>query len=550
MKPLNLTLMAVVVLVASGLSAATLEYASNSTTPPSPSTVTNAAPTRTIAPAPVNLPPVASEALRMSEAGISDDVIASYIQSSAGSCTLDADQIVYLRDVGLSSAVLNALVAHNQAPANGPAETPNSVGGQTGSSPTAPATNGPSAQFYDALAPYGTWVDVPGYGWCWQPTVVVINPSWQPYSDEGCWLWTDNGWYWNSYYAWGWAPFHYGRWCQYPRYGWLWCPDNVWGPAWVCWRDYPGYCGWAPLPPGAFFTAGLGWTFNGLAVGFDFGFGLGPGCFTFCDYDNFCRRHPFGHFRRGPGAEHFFRDSRVNNNFAADMHHGFINRGIDPSRIEAATHTRIPQVAVRELPRGAGRGRDLTMPDRLTRNGNASVIYRPDRSISVPRNPFLPGHDAQVAGRRGGFTGDTGAGNASRFQSVRTTGPQAPTTRVPWDNPHGGEAMRHWGGVGNFQPTPSAPAWHSAAPAYVQRGSSSWSASHSAGSAPASGETRSWGSGGSSGGGMHFSGGGGNSGGGGMHFSGGGGGNWGGGGMHSSGGGGNWGGGGGGGSHR
>ena len=27
--------------------------------------------------------------------------------------------------------------------------------------------------FYDTLAPYGTWVEVEGYGRCWRPTVVV-----------------------------------------------------------------------------------------------------------------------------------------------------------------------------------------------------------------------------------------------------------------------------------------------------------------------------------------------------------------------------------------
>ena len=86
--------------------------------------------------------------------------------------------------------------------------------------------NGAAADFYNSLAPYGTWVNVPDYGWCWQPTVVVVNSAWQPYCNNGCWLWTDQGWYWNSYYSWGWAPFHYGRWCQYPGYGWLWCPDT------------------------------------------------------------------------------------------------------------------------------------------------------------------------------------------------------------------------------------------------------------------------------------------------------------------------------------
>src|SRR5205814_3952510 len=54
------------------------------------------------------------------------------------------------------------------------------------------------AGFYDALAPYGSWVDVDGYGRCWQPTVEVADPNWQPYLDCGRWVYTDCGWYWMS----------------------------------------------------------------------------------------------------------------------------------------------------------------------------------------------------------------------------------------------------------------------------------------------------------------------------------------------------------------
>jgi len=539
--------MAVTVLAAAGLSAAAVSDTNHLASAPSPFAPTNAVPTRILAPTQVNLPPVAAEVLRMSEAGISDDVITAYIQNSANTYSLDADQIVYLRDVGVSSAVLNALTAHSQ-PASGGAATEAAggpAGTQNGFSQAVPATtasstpvSGPADSFYDTLAPYGTWLYVPAYGWCWQPTVVVVNPAWQPYCNDGCWLWTDNGWYWNSYYAWGWAPFHYGRWCQYPGYGWIWCPDRIWGPAWVCWRNYPGYCGWAPLPPGACFTAGIGWTFNGVAVGFNFGFGLGPRCFTFCDYNHFCGRHSFGYFYRGRSADRFFHNSAVDNNFAADAHHGFINRGIDPSRIEGATHTRIPQVAVRELPRGAGRGADLTMPDRLTRNGNSAMIYRPGPNIAVRQNPFLPGHDAQFASRQNGFTatrGFTGSrvvANAPQFQSGRPNGLSHPTPAPGWNYSHGAERMRQWGGVGNFQETRSQPApnyrqnsyaWHSApvwhaAPSYAGHSAPSWSGSHFSGSSSV-GEARSWG-GAQVGGGQSF-------GGGGMHFGGGGG--WGGG---------------------
>ena len=61
---------------------------------------------------------------------------------------------------------------------------------------------------------------------------------------------TEYGNMWTSDYAWGWAPFHYGRWTHDSYYGWVWIPDNEWGPAWVSWRSSSDYYGWAPMGPG------------------------------------------------------------------------------------------------------------------------------------------------------------------------------------------------------------------------------------------------------------------------------------------------------------
>ena len=35
--------------------------------------------------------------------------------------------------------------------------------------------------FYNDLSPYGTWAELAGVGWCWQPRVVLINHGWRPY---------------------------------------------------------------------------------------------------------------------------------------------------------------------------------------------------------------------------------------------------------------------------------------------------------------------------------------------------------------------------------
>jgi len=107
--------------------------------------------------------------------------------------------------------------------------------------------------FYEPLSAQGYWVEVGSYGRCWHPYAVDV--SWRPYC-EGTWVWTDDGWYWQSDEPWGWACYHYGRWAYDPYYGWVWAPDTVWGPSWVCFREGGGYCGWAPLPPGVAFGFG------------------------------------------------------------------------------------------------------------------------------------------------------------------------------------------------------------------------------------------------------------------------------------------------------
>ncbi|HTS19686.1 MAG TPA: DUF6600 domain-containing protein [Verrucomicrobiae bacterium] len=107
--------------------------------------------------------------------------------------------------------------------------------------------------FNGPLGSCGYWINDPAYGRCWRPAYVASN--WYPYC-EGYWMWTSCGWYWVSSEPWAWATYHYGRWACDPYYGWIWLPDTVWGPSWVCWREGGGYCGWAPLPPGAVFGPG------------------------------------------------------------------------------------------------------------------------------------------------------------------------------------------------------------------------------------------------------------------------------------------------------
>ncbi len=108
---------------------------------------------------------------------------------------------------------------------------------------TAAVVGADSAGRAAVLDAYGTWVYVDAYStWAWRP---YTQGGWTPYG-HGRWYWTPVGWNWVSYEPWGWYPYHYGSWYLDSSFGWLWCWDQVWGPAWVHWIYTPGYIGWCP----------------------------------------------------------------------------------------------------------------------------------------------------------------------------------------------------------------------------------------------------------------------------------------------------------------
>ncbi|AFN75659.1 Membrane protein involved in colicin uptake-like protein [Melioribacter roseus P3M-2] len=109
--------------------------------------------------------------------------------------------------------------------------------------------------FYRALKPYGEWIMLGHNITVWRPT--FVHTDWKPYM-IGRWRWTSIGWYWVSYEPFGEIVFHYGRWEYHPRYGWIWFPDDEWGPAWVEWRYDDDYIGWAPMPYTSQFRLDIG----------------------------------------------------------------------------------------------------------------------------------------------------------------------------------------------------------------------------------------------------------------------------------------------------
>jgi len=375
---------------------------------------------------PPPLPPELQEVVTLSREHMSDDVITAYVRNSGKSYTLSADQIIYLNSQGVSQHVISTLLetppapsvsAQPQpppAPTPGPAPTPMQAPQppvaampQPGAPPppaeTPPLTppeGVPAADvnydyFHAQLAPFGTWVQVSGYGWCWRPdAAIVANPNWRPYYDMGQWVYTDNGWFWQSDYTWGDIPFHYGNWVLDPAVGWVWVPGYVWGPSWVFWRhaEVDACIGWAPLPPGAVFVDG-GWIFNGVHVGVDFDFGLGANFFVFVGYDHFhdgffrMRGHEYAFHEPRERVDVFYHRSVLRNDFRQDERGRLINDGIGRDRVERLTHRR-------EVPERFQERNPVGDRERLAAQRGAEVHRE-----SGPRDERAPAPERERMGR-------------------------------------------------------------------------------------------------------------------------------------------------------
>jgi len=291
------------------------------------------------------VPPGVQDVVKLSQAGISDDVILAQIKNTGAFYNLTADQIIYLKNAGVSQTVIKALMgggasAMGVPPAPAPmvpappvAPAPLVLPSPAPVLPAAPAVS--LDTFQPQLAPYGAWIQVPGIGLCWQPAVVLADPAWRPYFDGGCWTYTDAGWSWQSDYPWGGVVFHYGRWSRFNG-GWVWVPGYDWAPAWVCWREADGYCGWAPLPVAATYRAGVGLFFNGQ-LALDVDFGLGVDDFAFVAYDHFWDHDLRPFFLPRDRVAVFFAGSHVLNGYRVDNGR-FVVEGLGHDHIAAVTH--------------------------------------------------------------------------------------------------------------------------------------------------------------------------------------------------------------------
>ncbi|GAB6283382.1 MAG: hypothetical protein STSR0008_21470 [Ignavibacterium sp.] len=248
--------------------------------------------------------------------------------------------------------------------------------------------------FYSSLRPYGSWIELNDGFVVWRPRVRASY--WSPYS-VGTWIWTTDGWYWDSYEPFGHIVFHYGRWYFDDYYGWVWVPDNYWAPAWVEWRYDDYYVGWAPLPPYANFSISIG-------IHFTHNYVIPYRHYHFVHYNHFCVPSVNKYFivekekyrvysRTQSNVNYVYRDNRIR------------NVGVDRSFVEKKGGVKIRErnLNFEETDRITGRpvvksDNEIKVYRQRTYNNNKStnVDYQIERST---RNSNLDVNEVQIGER-------------------------------------------------------------------------------------------------------------------------------------------------------
>jgi len=193
------------------------------------------------APAPGQTPlsPNAAEVVKLARAGVGEEVILAYIKNCQSPFTLSADAILHLKDAGVTSPLIAAMLTRDSALRNQnppapfgynqrlypPSEQPPGAPAPPQPPPGQPAPGQPPPQpqlFAPGVAPADqTPPPAPA-------EVIPVSPGPDYYWAPGYWGW-DNGWIWigggwRPWFGWGWGGWGWGG-----RYGWGWGGRGAWG---------------------------------------------------------------------------------------------------------------------------------------------------------------------------------------------------------------------------------------------------------------------------------------------------------------------------------
>jgi hypothetical protein len=351
---------------------------------------------------PANLSPGLAEIVKLAQAHVDEGVVMAYVTNSGRVFSLTADEILYLKDIGLSQDVIAAMVktapnsvVQPSSPAIVATPTPLPPPSEAPlAGPIQPDATSATNPFYNDLAPYGTWVQQPDYGLVWQPTVETIDANWTPYVDAGQWLYSDCGWYWQSEYGWGWAPFHYGRWTNIPRRGWVWVPGSQWGPAWVAWRYTDSFVGWAPLPPGVGLNELAQLSFNSKPVGPNATLGLPPSAYSFVNVGSLTRHNVSQHLVSPIKAKELVQTSVLLDSYSL-VHNRVFNKGVSSEVVAAAAQKPVRKFNLRSVASQEGAG--------LSKDGKTMAVYLPS-SLSSATPQSTTQSKSQPRGQTDGVT--------------------------------------------------------------------------------------------------------------------------------------------------
>jgi len=217
-----------------------------------------------------------------------------------------------------------------------------------------------SGYFVNSLSPYGNWIEIDYGVVVWRPTIMRMD--WSPYRD-GRWIWTSDGWYWQSYEPFGHITYHYGRWYFDDYYGWLWYPDYEWAPAWVEWRYDNDYIGWAPLHPYALFSIAIGIHYTTVYY-------IPYYHWNFVVYNNFYDPYVYNHCVAPRYKYRVYSNTRYRNNYT--YRNGRVrNNGVDVNIVRARSGQKIRK---RDLQRVSDT-RSL-VKERLDDQSNIKTFYR------------------------------------------------------------------------------------------------------------------------------------------------------------------------------
>jgi hypothetical protein len=135
------------------------------------------------------------QVLQLAQAKVSDGIIVSYIQNSGTIYSLNAGEIVYLKQQGVSDAALNAMLNQRSRLTGSTEPAATTASAPTTSAQTyAPATPAPAMTYVQQTAP---------------PSTVYVIPDTQTYRYDN--------WYYSTYPYYGYGPY-YGYYDYYRPY--------------------------------------------------------------------------------------------------------------------------------------------------------------------------------------------------------------------------------------------------------------------------------------------------------------------------------------------